>query len=106
MILFEALDAAPYVDTPANRTLVPVRFVSEALGAEVEWSAETRQVTVKDGNREIVLTAGSASALVDGRATALDCAPVVLPPGRTFVPFRLSAKPWAHRWTTIPRAIR
>lgn len=82
------LDAAPFVDAAAGRTLVPIRFVSEALGAEVEWNAETRQVTIKDGDREIVLTAGSTCALVNGRATALDCAPVVLPPCRTFVPLR------------------
>lgn len=56
----------PYVDTAANRTLVPVRFVSEALGADVDWDAATRRVTIKDGGREIVLTLGSANALVDG----------------------------------------
>ena len=29
------LDAAPFVDARADRTLVPIRFVSEALSAEV-----------------------------------------------------------------------
>ncbi|MEW6274437.1 MAG: stalk domain-containing protein [Bacillota bacterium] len=82
------LDAVPFVDTKANRTLVPIRFVSEALGAKVDWDAATRRVTIKDGGREIVLTLGSRDALVDGQTTALDCAPAVLPPGRTFVPLR------------------
>jgi hypothetical protein len=82
------LDAVPYVDTKADRTLVPVRFVSEALGAKVEWIAETRQVVIKDGGKEIILTLGSKNVLVNGQTTAIDCAPTTLPPGRTFVPLR------------------
>jgi hypothetical protein len=34
-----------------GRTYVPLRFVSEALGAEVDWDAEARTVTVIDGDR-------------------------------------------------------
>lgn len=41
-----SLTAAPYVDEH-DRTLVPVRFVSEQLGATVEWDATTKGVTVK-----------------------------------------------------------
>jgi plastocyanin len=40
------LDAAPYIDEN-NRTLVPVRFVSEQLGATVGWDGETRTVTIR-----------------------------------------------------------
>lgn len=29
-----------------GRTLVPIRFVSEALGAKVDWQAATRTVTI------------------------------------------------------------
>lgn len=39
------LDAAPYID-PNGRTLVPVRFVSEQLGATVGWDAATKAVTI------------------------------------------------------------
>ncbi len=35
----------------SGRTYVPLRFVTEALGAEVDWDAETRTVTVTDGDR-------------------------------------------------------
>jgi hypothetical protein len=38
------------LDVPAkivnNRTLVPLRFVSEALGAEVAWNGETQRITI------------------------------------------------------------
>jgi hypothetical protein len=82
------LDAVPFVDTGANRTLVPIRFVSEALGAGVDWLAHTGQVVIKDGGRELVLTTGSRDVLVNGVKQTIDCAPVVFPPGRTFVPLR------------------
>jgi len=82
------LDAAPYVNDQAGRTLVPVRFVSAALGAGVDWNPETGQVTITDGGKEIILTPGSKNVLVNGQTTAIDCAPETRPPGRTFVPLR------------------
>ncbi|NPV89205.1 MAG: hypothetical protein HPY50_00320 [Firmicutes bacterium] len=82
------LDATPYIDADAGRTMVPVRFISEVLGAEVEWRAVTRQVVIKDGNIEIVLTIDSTLVRVNGTEQGMDCAPAILPPGRTFVPLR------------------
>ncbi|MCE5223150.1 copper amine oxidase N-terminal domain-containing protein [bacterium] len=38
------LDAAPIIKN--SRTLVPVRYVGEILGAEVGWEASTRTVTI------------------------------------------------------------
>lgn len=38
------LDAAPYIEN--SRTMVPIRFVSEALGADVQWDDKTRTVTI------------------------------------------------------------
>ncbi|NLC11160.1 MAG: hypothetical protein GX767_02775, partial [Firmicutes bacterium] len=82
------LDAAPYINVEAGRTLVPVRFVSEALGAAVGWNSATAQVMITGGDKEIVLTLGSNKVQVNGQEQTLDCAPVLLPPGRTFVPLR------------------
>jgi hypothetical protein len=67
---------------------VPVRFVGGALGAEVDWNPAKQQVTIRDDGREIILTIGSKNVLVDGQTITIDCAPVVVPPGRTFVPLR------------------
>ena len=33
-----------------SRTVVPVRFISEALGFEVIWNEETKEITVENGN--------------------------------------------------------
>ncbi len=82
------LDALPYLDEQAGRTLVPVRFVSEALGAGVEWNANDRTVTVTDSGRTIILTLGSQEVSIGELKQSIDCAPRILPPGRTFVPLR------------------
>lgn len=55
----------------AGRTLVPVRLVSEALGAQVIWVPDTRQVLLLRGEDKIVLTLGSDQALVNGQTQAL-----------------------------------
>ena len=54
-----------------GRTLVPVRLISEALDATVTWVPETRQIIILREESTIVLTAGSATALVDGQAVEL-----------------------------------
>ena len=45
-------DAAKVLDVPAqivnSRTLVPVRAISEAFGAKVEWIGETKTVTITE----------------------------------------------------------
>ncbi|MDX9871655.1 MAG: stalk domain-containing protein [Clostridia bacterium] len=82
------LDAPAFVDSRSNRTLVPLRFIGEALGAKVEWHAATCQVTVIDGSNQIILTLDSETALVNGKKFQLDAAPVITPPGRTFLPLR------------------
>mgnify|MGYP001049093882 CR=1 FL=1 len=54
-------------DVPAqiigNRTMVPVRWIAEALGAEVEWDAENRTV--------IIRTKGSTSESPESDQTAI-----------------------------------
>ncbi len=81
------LDAAPFIKAEAGRTLVPVRFVSEMLGAEVQWLAESRQVVITEPGRKLVLTIGSDLAQVNGAEKTLDC-PAEIVQGRTFVPLR------------------
>lgn len=38
------LKAAPYIEN--GKTYVPIRFVSEALGADVQWNGTTKTVTI------------------------------------------------------------
>jgi len=79
-------DAQAFIDEN-QRTLVPVRFVAEALGARVGWEAETRSVPIKKDAQSIRLTIGSNIATVNGEEVTFDTQ-AVMEGGRTFVPLR------------------
>ena len=70
-----------------GRTMVPLRFIGEALGAEVIWNGETRQVAYLLGSRQILLTVDQNTALVGGRMVEFDAAPQIIN-NRTMVPVR------------------
>lgn len=74
-------------------SMVPVRFISERLGAEVKWNAASNQITVKDqlNDKTIILTLNSKTASVNGSSVQLDSAPI-LKNGSTFVPLRFIAE--------------
>jgi hypothetical protein len=46
----ETLDVAPFL--VGDRTLVPLRFIAQALGAGVNWNDSTSTVTITGGGRE------------------------------------------------------
>jgi hypothetical protein len=79
------LNAAPFLKE--ERTMVPVRFISEHFGAKVSWLRETNQVRIEDGKQLILLTINTSSALVNGVEEELDCAAVIAN-GTAFVPLR------------------
>ena len=88
------LDAAPYIDRPSGRTMVPMRFIGEGFGASVTWDAGSRRVSVEtDGSQNhkslsMGMTIGSRTATVNGKSLTLDVAPAIVA-GRTFVPLRV-----------------
>lgn len=74
-----------------GRTLVPVRTISEGLGATVEWVAEDQKVTIIKEDVEIVLHIDRNVAIVNGQEVEID-APSTLYGGRTYVPLRFIAE--------------
>jgi hypothetical protein len=84
------LDAVPFIDRASGRTLVPIRFVSEALNFNVSYNSSTKEISIVDSlkTHKILLYANKKTAYVDGKPVQLDVAPVIVPPGRTFVPIR------------------
>ncbi|NOZ92626.1 MAG: copper amine oxidase N-terminal domain-containing protein [Dictyoglomi bacterium] len=40
------MDVAPFIDPAVNRTVVPLRFVLEAMGFEVKWDSHTRTIRI------------------------------------------------------------
>ncbi|MBP1964731.1 copper amine oxidase N-terminal domain-containing protein [Paenibacillus aceris] len=92
-------DAGSTSDTPQpfinqdNKTMVPVRFISEKLGAEVGWNGDLQEVTIKDllSGTTIILKLDSKIASVNGAAIELESA-ATLHNGSTFVPIRFIAE--------------
>ena len=78
-------DQAPVIHL--GRTMVPLRAIFEALGADVEWNPETRTVTSKKGSNTIELTIDSDVLYKNGTPVYLDV-PAMLVNNRTLVPVR------------------
>lgn len=78
-------------DQPAvikdGRTLVPIRGISEDLGATVQYNAENKKISIKDSNTTVTLTIGSKTAYINGVKKTLDV-PAQVEKSRTIVPLR------------------
>lgn len=74
-----------------GRTLVPLRAIFEALGADINWDPVTRTVTGTKDNTIVTLTIDSKTAYINGTAKELDV-PAVIVSGRTMVPARFIAE--------------
>jgi hypothetical protein len=73
-------DVEPYIDPSSSRTMVPIRFIAEALGANVEWDNPTQTDTITMNGRSTTVTVGRP--LPNNMGTA------VLRSDRLFVPIR------------------
>lgn len=79
------LDAVPVAEQGV--TLVPLRFVGEALTADVRWDSATNTITVKGADKTILLRPGEQQATVNGETVTLAVAPRA-EQGHTLVPLR------------------
>ena len=82
-------DVPPRIES--DRTLVPIRAVSESMGLEVKWLSETRQVLITAGDDldagYVLLGIGDKTAIVDDDEVQLDVKPYI-DSERTMVPVR------------------
>lgn len=83
------LDAAPLLRD--GRTMLPARFVIEALGGSVDWDADAQKVTIMKDGKTIEIVIGADFATVDGKIVPLD-APAFIENGRTYLPLRFIAE--------------
>lgn len=87
------MDVAPMI--MYSRTLVPIRFVSEAFGADVQWDNDKRMVTINMLDKKLQLWIGGNKARLttyNGHSSSvsyinMDVVPVIVN-SRTFVPIR------------------
>jgi len=68
-------------------TYVPIRFVGEALGAQVAWDSNTRTAMVTDRHDEITMQIGSEYGYVNGWKVKVENK-ILLEGDRTFAPVR------------------
>jgi len=86
----QALDVPPMII--GGRTMVPLRFIGEALSAKIDWDNATRKVTYQLGDLSAYFWIDKKEAMVKIGSTyqktiPMDAAPVIKN-GRTLVPVR------------------
>ncbi len=80
-----SFETSPVVEN--GRTLVPLRSISEALGASVKWDGTNKAITLTLSSDVIKLTIGKTTALKNEQTLTLD-SPAKIIAGNTMVPLR------------------
>ena len=70
-----------------NRTLVPLRVVSENLGATVKWDGKSKKAMIQKGDARIEMKVNDSTAYINGEATTFDSQMLMIG-SSTFVPLR------------------
>lgn len=89
-----------------DRTMVPFRAIAESLGVAVTWNGETRSITARDREGEVLLTIDQTVAWVSGIPVKLDVPPMILN-DRTLVPLRFFSEAFGARvgWDGATRTV-
>ncbi|PLT43724.1 family 10 glycosylhydrolase [Paenibacillus sp. FSL W8-1187] len=100
-------EAPPYIVPKADVTMVPLRVVSEGLGASVSWSAKERRADIAMSGSEISLVMGQSYATVNGARVKLD-ASVQMKQSRTMVPLRFVGEQLGLgvAWSSADRTVK
>ena len=80
-------DTPPQI-TAEGRTIVPLRVISETMGANVIWEQEEKKVTAEKNGRILELKIGDKTIYNDGEPMEID-SPAQIVNGRTMVPVRV-----------------
>ena len=80
-------DVAPYILPQVNVTMVPLRVISENLGANVLWDGPSQTATILKDGTVLAMTVNQKHARVNDNTLPLD-ASVENRRGRTMVPLR------------------
>ena len=74
-----------------NRTMVPVRFVSQFLGFEVDWDGDSGTVIFANRTDTVVLRIGLDRLLVNTENIQMDVVAMIYD-NRTYIPIRFFAE--------------
>lgn len=89
-----------------DTTMVPVRIISEELGAKVSWNQSEKKVTVEKPGLAIQLVVGKKEANVNGSVQSLETAPVIVE-GNTLLPVRFISERMGLKvlWDELTRSV-
>lgn len=89
-----------------GRTIVPLRAIFEALGAEVNWDDKTKMVLARHESDIIIIKVGSNIAYLNFEVIQLDV-PAVIYEGRTLVPLRFISESFGYdvQWNASSRTV-
>lgn len=85
------MDTAPV--SSEGRTMLPIKYVTDALGATLAWDGQAQKVSIIKGDTTVELWIGQNTARVNGAERLIDSGnpnvrPFIAPPGRTMLPLR------------------
>jgi DNA-binding beta-propeller fold protein YncE len=81
------LEVAPFIKN--GRTYVPLRFISESIGGSVNWDGNEKKVMINLYDTSLTMWVNNLNYYVNSIQYFMDSPPLLLPPGRVFVPIRV-----------------
>jgi hypothetical protein len=98
------LDQAPVIYN--GNTLVPVRFVVEAMGGQLTWVDGERKVIIMKDNHLLELWLDKTELIADGEAITAEVPPLLMTE-RTMVPLRVISENmgWKVTWDEKTRSV-
>lgn len=101
-------DAAPILEN--GRTFVPVRYLALAMGVPeggISWSPAAQTVTLALNGVTVNLTVGKNVQFVNNREVIMDVAPLLMPPGRLYLPARYVSEAFGYNvgWDERTKAV-
>lgn len=84
------MDVAPLIKD--GRTFIPIRYVTDSIGAKIEWNAKDQKISITHGEKEVKLWVGKSYADINNESKLIDPSNKNIYPfivnGRTFLPLR------------------
>lgn len=102
------MDAAPYLNSD-NRTMVPLRFLGNALGVSddnITWDSGSQTAKLKQGDKTLEFMVDSFSYVANGQIKQMDTVPE-LTGGRVMLPARYVAEAFGYKvyWVQNAKAL-
>lgn len=89
-----------------NRTMVPIRAIFEAMGANVTWDDTTQTAISTKDNTTVKMTLNNTTEYINDVACEMDVTPVIID-GRTLAPARYVAEAFGYnvKWDETTKSI-